>query len=180
MPDRENLPRLARESYLGFAAVHWTLCIEDRATGWLSPEFHAHFREVLVHTAHRHGCWTPAYCLMPDHLHVLLLGIRPDADLYLAARFLHQHTAPGLRPFQYQKQAFDHVLREQERERGAFASICHYIAENPVRAGLCSRAANYEFSGCVVPGYPDLDLHGAGFWELFWRLHGHALTSAAT
>lgn len=39
-PVKGNLPRLTREYYRGHAFVHWTLTIEDRATGWLSSEFH--------------------------------------------------------------------------------------------------------------------------------------------
>ncbi|MFZ4680868.1 MAG: transposase [Terrimicrobiaceae bacterium] len=69
---RRNLPRLRRGFYQGLAAVHWTFCIEDRANGWLDELFHARFREVVGHSCSRHGCVCAAYCLMPDHLHVLL------------------------------------------------------------------------------------------------------------
>jgi len=173
------LPRLEPEAYLGLVAVHWTFSIEDRATGWLHPSFHAHFREVLIHMGARYSCITPVYSLMPDHIHVLLRGVRVEADLHLAARFLRQHTAKALLPAQYQKQAYDHVLREKEYQRGAFEKICFYIAENPVRAGLCLTANQYAFSGCVIPGYPDLQIHAAEYWNLFWKIH-HRLTAAAT
>jgi hypothetical protein len=106
---------------------------------------------------------------MPDHIHLLLLGIREEADLYLAARFLRQHTAPQLVLARYQKQGYDHVLRENERERGAFAAVAYYIAENPVRAGLCAKASEYAYSGCMIPAYPSLDIHAGDFWEGFWR-----------
>ncbi len=175
----KSLPRLTPEAYLGLKAVHWTFSIENRARGWLNLDFHGHFREVLTHMGARYGCVTPVYCLMPDHLHVMLWGIRNEADLYLGAKFLRKYTARALLPAHYQKQAHDHVLREKEYEVGAFEKVCFYIMENPVRAGLCQNAREYAFSGCVIPGYPDLRIHEEGYWELFWRIC-HRLTAAAT
>jgi len=177
--DRSHLPRLQRGLYQGLAAVHWTICLEDRVTGWLDELFHARFREVMVHACARQGCVCPAYCLMPDHMHLLLAGIREDADLYLAARFLRKHLEPVLAVGRFQKQGFDHVLREEERARDAFAGVCHYVLQNPVREGLCDDASEWRFSGSVIPGFPDLRIHKEGYWELYWRIC-HRLTTAAT
>lgn len=168
---RSHLPRLRREFYQGFAIVHWTICLEDRAAGWLDERFHARFREVMVHACSRYCCVNTAYCLMPDHWHLLLAGVHDEADLYRATRFLRKHLAPALTVGTLQKQGYDHVLRQEEREQEAFAGICHYILENPVRAGLCREAAEYAYSGSVIPGYPDLRIHEAGYWELYWRIY---------
>jgi len=178
-PQKRNLPRLDRGSYRGLCAVHWTFGIEDRATGWLGDKFHRHFREMLAHMAVRYGCVVPVYCLMPEHLHVLLWGSREDSDSYVAARFLRKYTERELSPARYQKQAYDHVLREDEVHRMAFERVCYYILENPVRADLCGAAKDYPFSGSLIPGYPDLRVHEEGYWDLFWRIL-HRLTAAAT
>jgi hypothetical protein len=37
-------------------------------------------------------------------------------------KFLREHLGPALCPHRFQHQAHDHVLREEERTRGAFAS----------------------------------------------------------
>src|SRR5205823_847936 len=42
---RFYLPRLAPEAYRGHAVVHWTLTLANRATGWLTDQFHQQFRE---------------------------------------------------------------------------------------------------------------------------------------
>jgi REP element-mobilizing transposase RayT len=178
-PVYRNLPRLELGAYRGMAAVHWTFCIQGRSVGWLNAEFHNHFREVLTHTGIRYGCVAPIYCLMPDHLHLMLWGFREDADLRLAARFLRKNTAKALFPARYQKQAYDHALNEKESERGAFEAVCFYIAENPVRAKLCQHSSEYPFSGGVIPGYPDLQIHKEEYWGLFWKIV-HRLTAAAT
>ena len=167
---RRRLPRLEAPCYRGQTDVHWTSCIEGRRVGWLTPAFHQQFREVLLHAAVRYGCVVPIYCLMPDHIHLLLSGLRDDSDTYLAMRFLRKHTAPKLRPMKYQEQAYDHVLRDGERDRYAFETVCWYIAENPVRAKLCSQGSEYPFCGSMVPGYPDLRIYDDGFWDLYWRI----------
>jgi hypothetical protein len=43
-------PRLAPESYEGFAVVLRIITLERRAIGWLDDSFHLHFRELLLNT----------------------------------------------------------------------------------------------------------------------------------
>src|SRR5215472_1357414 len=90
-PDWHHLPRLAPEHYRGFAAVLWTITLEPRATGWLDDRFHAHFRELLLHAAARESLFCPAYVLMPDHLHLLWLGLRAVSNQSDAMRFLRKY-----------------------------------------------------------------------------------------
>jgi len=42
-----SLPRLPREYYQADAMVHWTQTTFDRKQGWLKPELHHQFRELL-------------------------------------------------------------------------------------------------------------------------------------
>src|SRR5690242_16257381 len=124
MPDplpSSYLPRLPREYYQGDAVVHWTLPIARRARGWLSDSFHARFRELMLHTAARESLLCPAYCLMPDHLHLLWMGLRLDSDQMNGMAFLRKHLEPALAPAKFQHQAHDHVLRSEQRRRNAFA-----------------------------------------------------------
>ncbi len=165
-----NLPRLPRSSYLGIGATHWIFTLEARATGWLTPELHLKFREILTHAAARFGCAFPVYCVMPDHVHMMSWNLQESTDGYLVVRFIRQHTAAALHPFRLQKQAYDHVLSETERQPDQFEIACHYILENPVRAELCERAGDYPYSGSIVAGYPDLRVHADDYWDLFWRL----------
>ena len=169
-----NLPRLPREHYQGDAVVHWTMPIADRGTGWLDATFHARFREVMLHAAAREGLLCPTYCLMPDHMHLIWMGLRLDTDQRNGMKFLREHLAPVLRPFRFQHQAHDHVLREHERRRNAFSAVCHYVLANPVRAELISHDESWPFSGAVVPGYPSLHPTQSGFWPKFWKLHAAA------
>ena len=201
---RGYLPRLAPEFYRGAAVVFWTHPIAERGTGWLHPGLHQAFREIALHAAIRENLLCPIYTLMPDHLHLVWMGVAPDSDQLRACGFLRRYLDPRLRPHRFQPQAHDHVLRESERHRNAFAATCAYIAENPVRArlgatgagatGAGATGAGWEFTGCLLPGYVDLHPLAADYWEKFWRLYGAAtrrgrvgkmttsslLTSAAT
>jgi hypothetical protein len=182
-----HLPRLAPEFYRGRAFVHWTLTIENRATGWLTDTFHHDWSLCLLHTSARYHLACPAYTLMPDHAHLVWLGFCEDSNQPPAIEFLRNHLGPELSPAGWQRQAHDHVLNDEERNHDALANAVKYIFENPVRAGLARPFAEYPYLGCCVPGYPDLDVRAAGYWELFWRIygqlvarHGHSLTLAAT
>lgn len=166
------LKRLSREAYLGLTIVHWSMTIEKRRTGWLTPLFHSRFREVLTHACHRYRFCCLVYCLMPDHLHVLLAGMSAASDQLLAARFLRTHLNEALQPagVQLQKQGYDHVIRQHDPN--SLDEVFGYIARNPERAGLVSADAcwTYEYTGCLMPGFPRLMLGRSDSSELFWRL----------
>ena len=187
-PDLHHLTRLERSHYQGFAAVHWTMRVEPSKPGWLSDQFHSDFREVLLHACVRERLVCPIYCLMPDHLHLMFLGLAIASDQLNAVKFLRLHLnrllageplqrlaalsrAQPRDKWKLQPQAHDHVLREEERKHGAFASLCFYILANPVRAKLAEKEADWRFSGAVVPGYADLHPFQEGYWELFWKLY---------
>jgi REP element-mobilizing transposase RayT len=179
MEGMHHLPRLPRPYYQAFAVVHWTITLEHRAQGWLDASIHARFRELTLHTAAREGLFCPAYVLMPDHMHLVWMGLRLASDQINGMRFLRRYlqqelvrrnsaTAP---PVRLEKQAHDTVLREEERKRGAFASACIYVLNNPVRAGLVARARDWSWLGAVVPGYPDVHPLDDDYWPLFWKLY---------
>ena len=169
-PTHHHLPRLDPESYRGDAVVHWTLTVFDRKTGWLNDSVHLKFRELMLHAAAREGVLCPAYCLMPDHIHLIWLGLRRDTDQRNGMSFLRTYLEPLLSPHQFQPQAYDHVLREEERKRGAFARICFYILANPLRAKLVEETETWPYCGAVVPGYPRLHPLAEDFWPKFWKL----------
>ena len=79
-PHQSHLPRLERKCYQGPAFVHWTLTLEERATGWLSEAFHQRFRELMLHTAAREDIFCPAWCLMPDPIHLVWMGTGTGSD----------------------------------------------------------------------------------------------------
>ena len=168
--------RLAAEWYRGRAFVHWTPTIEHRATGWLTPEFHHAWELVLLHACARFELICPAYVLMPEHAHLIWIGLNDHgSDRRLAIEFLRKNLRPRLAPADWQRQPHDNVLRESDREHGAFQSVAHYVFDNPVRAGLVARWQDYTYLGCCVPGYPEFDVRAADYWERFWRCYNYVV-----
>jgi putative transposase len=166
-----HLPRLDNAFYRGAAVVHWVFTLAERATGWLDDGVHGQARELMVHTMVRYELLCPVYCVMPDHMHLLWMGVSESSNQQKASTFFRRHlngvlSSKGVR---LQKQSYDHVLKEHERERNAFEKIAWYILENPVRAGLVKDRSEWAYSGCIVPGFPDWNPSGC-----------HAVTGAAT
>src|SRR5947209_2688903 len=157
--DHDYLRRLPPEYYRGQAYVHWSMTMADRKTGWLVPIFYYKIREILTHTLFRYGLCCPIYCCMPDHIHLLWIGVLESSDQLLAARFFRKHLNEVLAHFRVRSQdeCYDHILREQEIERSAFEEIFAYIARNPELAGFVKQDGfrEYPFTGCLMPGYPD-------------------------
>jgi len=167
------MKRLSPEWYGGHAFVHWTYTAQGPKTGWLDANFHARFRELHLHTLARYRLLGLVYCLMPDHLHILWAGLILDSDQDRAASFLHKHLGRAFveRGGALQKQAWDVVLRQKDRERNALLREVFYIAENPVREGLVSAAKDWPYSGAQAAGYPELDWRMPDFHERVWTIY---------
>ena len=93
-----------------------------------------------------------AYCLMPDHLHMLVrlgtsgwdLGTAMGAFKSFTTR--QSWTLGGTGPL-WQGRYYDRVLRVSEEARG----VSEYIRQNPVRTGLVAEAEAYPWSGLPDP-----------------------------
>lgn len=170
-----RLRRLSHGHYQGHAWVHWTMNLEHRAIGWLDRLHHARLRESLLHALAREHLVCAVYCLMPDHAHFLIGGLRPDSDQRNGIKHFrkawNEILKIGPKTASLSLQAYDHVLTDEERGREVFETIRGYILENPVRGKLVGLWRDWEFSGCLVAGYPDLDPRGEAFHETFWRIY---------
>jgi REP element-mobilizing transposase RayT len=163
------LPRLRREFYQADAVIFWTMPVANRQQGWLTPTFQVGFREMMLHTAARESLLCPAYCLMPDHLHLVWMGLERATDQRNGMKFLRAALGPLLEPARFQHQAHDHVLKAEERQRHAFSLACaDYVLLNPLRARLINTPEAWPYLGAVVPGYPRLSVFEPGYWPWFW------------
>ncbi|MCR9296237.1 MAG: hypothetical protein NXI32_26290 [bacterium] len=172
---RKHLPRLDPKFYQGKACVHWTLTIEQRKKGWLNPIFLNRFRELMTHALFRYALVCPIYCLMPDHMHLVWIGIEERSDQLKAMKFFRRqlNASLGCHGFRFQHQPYDRVLRDEERKEENFVDLVEYIGRNPERAGLIEidEFTSYPYNGCLLPGYPELQLWTDQFWDRFWRAY---------
>ena len=92
-----NLPRLDLAAYRGLAYVHWIFNIRDRKRGWLDMEFLLRFQLLATHAFLRQCIAAPCVCLMPDHIHMLLIGYDElQSDQRVAVEFLRKQLKPHL------------------------------------------------------------------------------------
>ena len=139
-------PRLAHFDYVGPFAYSLTLVTRDRAPLFREQRVVDAILHCLTRSYTRYGFSLHAYCLMPDHLHLLVSG---DKDSSLRD-FVHRFKQlSGLRYKQehgaqlWQISYHDHVLRRDED----LQALARYIWDNPVRAGLIQDRNEYPFSG---------------------------------
>jgi len=170
----DYLRRLPKEYYQGHSFVHWSMSMDQRKKGWLDRVSHLKIREVILHAMARYRLACPVYCLMPDHMHLFWIGLSASSDQRLAASFFRKYAGEVLRCSccGFQKQAYDNVLREKDREKDAVMRLAYYISSNPVRAGLVADARDWEFSGSMMLACPDLDWREKDFSERFWKIYG--------
>ena len=172
---QEHLPRLDPSQYRGRAYVHWTMTIEHRHTGWLTSQFHSRFRELLTHTTFRFAIVCPIYCLMPDHMHFVWIGVDERSDQLKATKYFRKHVGVELRKqrFSFQHQSHDRVLRSDERCEDELGDLIEYIARNPERRGLVEPNGfrSYPYCDCLIPGYPELCPWQDDYWPRFWRTY---------
>lgn len=86
------------------------------------------------------------YCLMPNHVHML---VRPETDdLSKFMYFIQRHYALH---FNFKHGRVGHVWQGRFKsllvETDAYYQVCaEYIQENPIRAGLCSNPTDWPYS----------------------------------
>ena len=144
--------RLLNVSYVGRARYFLTFCTHDRLKAFADPEVAARTLEEFRRTATIERFAILAYCLMPDHVHLLVEGMTEDADLERFAKLAKQRSGGVYRRRRgtrlWQEGYFERVLREHDDTM----TIARYIVNNPVRARLVAHPSEYSYVGSDVCG----------------------------
>jgi REP element-mobilizing transposase RayT len=105
-----------------------------------------HFCELIRRSAARHGWKVLAFCVMSTHYHLLVEV--PDEALKAGMKSLNWRYA---RWFNSRRGRWGHLFGDRYycvpvKTEGHLLRALRYIARNPVRAGLCKRAADWRWS----------------------------------
>ena len=143
---RKNI-RLPGTYYTGRRSYFLTLCFDDRRRFGANPRFARWLIAQLQAHANACGFFIHAYCVMPDHVHILATAISDESSLLKFSESFKQETG-----FEFARRAnrrlwqfkyYDRVLRSSD----AVDRVAWYIWLNPVRQGLCRAPAEYPFLG---------------------------------
>ncbi|MBM3820866.1 MAG: transposase [Acidimicrobiia bacterium] len=142
--------RLPGFAYRGPYRYFLTFCTHERRPTFRDPAVVALVRLQFLRTARLTRFAILAFCVMPDHAHLLVEGRTEQSDL---RRFVkHFKQGSGQRCTArvggrlWQDGCYERVLRPGDDAK-AFA---RYIIENPVRAGLARTPREYPHLGSSV------------------------------
>ena len=140
-------PRWPDFDYIGKYRYFLTFCTHDRREIFKEDDVVYLVWSQILRAAGEHCFNVIAHVAMPDHVHLLVEGTLEECHLRSFAGRAKQASG-----FEYKKREglelwqpsyFDHVLRDEE----ATLTFVRYIVDNPVRAGLVSRAEDYPYLG---------------------------------
>src|SRR5262245_63741018 len=104
------------------------------------------FLKTLETVADRYRIECHAYCLMPNHYHLVLRTLKPN--LSAAMQYLNSVYAQW---WNQRHMRVGHVLQGRFKAQlvqrdGHFLEACRYVVLNPVRAGLVARIEDWTWS----------------------------------
>jgi putative transposase len=133
LPDRHHPHRLDPGAYTRPGAVVFFSTRARRGVSLVQPKIAEAVTSALRDTAARRGVILGAYCIMPDHLHVVVT-IGEDGDAAAWIQFMKREASKrsGV-PTLWQRSFWDRHARDYEDIGKKVA----YTLNNPVRWGLC-------------------------------------------
>ena len=171
--------RLAADQYRGRRVYFLTLCCARRRPVFRSPVRAGWFTERLAEVAEDLGFLVHAWCVMPDHVHLLVEGATAASDLLAFAKDLKQKTAYAAKRTSrlelWQPRFYDHILRPTD----SLDRVAWYIWMNPVRKGLCAEPEQYPFSGSSTVEWKRKQ-RPIGEWNPPWKQKCAGLKADAT
>ncbi len=164
---RKNI-RLARDEYVGRRIYFITICTENRCAIFHNPKRARAAIESLERISKSMNVLVHAFCVMPDHVHILVEGKSVTSDVVKfvgqwkqSTGYLFRHELP--QRF-WQRRFYDHILRHAEDSD----PIAWYIWMNPVRKGMVTEPQQYPFSGSFTVKWPKTTA-GNMVWVPPWK-----------
>ena len=138
--------RLSSHDYASETPVHLILCALEGAP-FTDAAISREVCSAIEFTCQRLGFLLYAYCLMPDHLHVL---VSPGSSETHVSQWLQRFKSYTTRVWQeqsgcaelWQRSARDRVVRDRE----PLHELAAYIVNNPLRKGLVDNWSAWPYS----------------------------------
>jgi putative transposase len=157
--------RIPNHPYTGIQRYFLTICTHNRTEFLRDTETVEMVVDRFLRTSREQRIAIVAYCVMPDHVHLLVDGESDDADLTQFVKLAKQHTGYWFKRKQgkrlWQKGYYEHVLRDEERTE----NVVLYIIANPVRKNMVERPLDYPHWGSGLYSREEL-LHSIGLQRI--------------
>lgn len=134
---RSRSVRLAGFDYREHVPYHVTVCAKKGTQPFRDTNLASMVCETIHRKCYEYGAYLGAYCLMPDHLHVLLSPAESGMTLgtvigRIKGLTTKQSWEYGWTGVLWQQRFHDHIVRKSE----GISAVARYINENPDRKGL--------------------------------------------
>jgi len=127
--------------------VAFTFCTAHRRPFLAARRFAQIVIDAILSGEAVHGVHVIAYCVMPDHVHILLAAVEEGANVKRYIDSLKRVTSRRLREAGLTGRPWQRdYLDRHTRSASDLNTRIAYILDNPVRAGLCDRREEWEFS----------------------------------
>lgn len=141
------MPRMARQRS-STGVYHIMLRGADRRIIFGDDEDCERFLETLMRVKPQAAMKLYAYCLMGNHVHLLLKeGKEPLEMIFkrIGSSYVYYYN----NKYQLYGHLFQDRFRSEPVEDDAyFLDVLRYICQNPVKAGLCKTPMEYRWLGC--------------------------------
>lgn len=138
--------RLTDYDYSSDRPIHVVICANNKKVVFNSKNNAEITVGELLKAAHDIRFVILCYCLMPDHLHIVVSPGRSGVSLSRFLNIFKGRTSAIFRGYGitnlWQRSAFDRVIRRDEDLK----AIIEYILNNPVRKGIAEKADCYPYS----------------------------------
>jgi putative transposase len=146
------MPRIARLS-LPDVAVHVIQRGNNRSVCFPSERDFAHYLHLLRRFSAVNGCAVHAYCLMPNHTHLLLTPQLPGSCAALMKQLGQLHAQHINASYKRTGTVWEGRFKSCLVQSQSYVLACYrYIELNPVRAGLVSQPSQYRWSSFMTNG----------------------------
>jgi len=146
---KNRSPRLKGFDYSTDRPYFITVCTK-KGMSVLKGDFALEITQCLRQLREKYSFKIYAYCVMPDHIHLLLA---PGDSKLSVSRFIQGfksiitriYSSTGRQGKLWQRYFYDHVLRNEEDLK----NVALYVLENPVRKGMVENWQDYPYCGIV-------------------------------
>src|SRR5687767_7777334 len=137
----------SRLPYTGRHRYFLTFCTHNREPIFLDGAHVLLVRTQILRAAREERCDVPAYCFMPDHVHLIVAGRDDSSDAKMFIKLSKQYSGYYFKKATgrqlWQRYGFERVIRGDTE----LALTIGDIAENPVRSGLVDHPSKYPYLG---------------------------------
>jgi len=150
LPSRKHPFRLPEEVYKTHRSPIFVTIVAKSGGSVLVPDLAPMIVRVLHERTVRFKLSLHAYCIMPDHIHVVcsMHSEQSSFGSFVAtfkSEVSRQAHGLGHADFAWQRSYWDRHAREEED----VPAMVEYVLDNPVREGLCERWEDWPWSALL-------------------------------